>query len=166
MACSLDCIQAERTARHLGWSLLWCGNLLGDFKPGFLGKWVCAWLSICPQPPAIFEPIRLFRLNTIQRYGEQERSSTQAVRWRGGAVCKGGLVVRWSLPYLPDCNATLLHLHSTACSRFPPPCPTVSTQRNLGHTPQLLPHVKFILCCTRQSEKKKLQRFGELRIKN
>jgi len=49
MACSLDCIQAERAARHLGWSPLWCGNLLGDFKPSFLGKWVCTCLSVCSQ---------------------------------------------------------------------------------------------------------------------
>lgn len=157
MACSLDCIQAERTVRHLGSS--WCGNLLGDFKPDFLGKWVCACLSICPYPIAILEPISLFRLNMIQRYEEQEWSSTQAVRWGGLSVKVGWWFSGACLIFL-TVMPCLLHLQSTACSHSPPPCPIVSSRGSLGHTPLFLPHNKSFLCCTRQSDQKKLQRFG------
>lgn len=134
--------------------------------------WKSAWgfsawfpreVSLCVSvhlPPAVLQPVSLFRLNMIQRYGEQEQSSTQAVRWGWGLSVEVGWWLSGACLIFPTAVPCLPHFHGTMCSRSPPPHPTVSVRGSLGFTPRFLSHIKSFCCCTRQSDKKKLQSFG------
>lgn len=84
-----------------------------------------------------------------------------AFKQRDGGVCEGGLVVRWGLPYLPSCSAVPPPLTQYKVQPFSSSLsPKLIQEMHGTHSPHLLPHIKSLLCCAGQSDKKKLQRSG------